>query len=191
MRELDFSSLFPIEAVLFFRQKLQPLFLVSGKRFSLPRKGEGGQNTKYPPPPNGRRDIKSSFFAPNRREGEWEIRTRGETNSSLLAVIRKKEEHEKLSRCSNKRKERQRSRPSKTAPNIPRRARKEVGITSSLVAVIRKKGAKHPSPNEKGAAKNPPLENNKKQLLRAAARRRDLFAKFSCDRGGPFRHFSA
>ena len=76
---------------------------------------------------------------------------------------------------------------------LPRRARQEVGITSSLVAVKRGGPPKKTSPprQAKGAAQPPPPKTTKKQLLRAAARRRDLFAKFSCDRGGPFRHFSA
>ena len=191
MRELDFSSLFPFEAVLLFRQKLQLLFLVSGKRFSLPRtgaapnapKGERG-NSKI-----RRRQAKGRQTpAPQKQHQTSPLRTKGCGNNKFAP-----------------RRDKEKRGNTKNSPAVHTSGRAEGRQTarpeSKNIAPPPSKGAAQPPPpkttpnisppNEKGAANTPPLENNKKQLLRATARRRDLFAKFSCDRGGPFRHFSA
>ena len=134
----------------------------------LPSPKRGGR-TKHQisPPPNGRGDIKSSFFVPNRREGG--IGNSDEGGDKLFAPRRDKEKRGNT----------------KNAPAVHTSGRAEGRQTA------RPESKSIPPPNEKGRQSPAPRKTTKKQLLRAAARRRDLFAKFSCYRGGPFRHFSA
>ena len=71
---------------------------------------------------------------------------------------------------------------------LPQCKRRRASLNKKHPSSMQKKGD---SLKQKNSSSARPHGETKKQLLRAAARRRIYLPKFSCYRGGPFRHFSA
>lgn len=161
---LIFVSLFPPTAVLFLRP-VSCSFLSEITKLSLLRKrGEG---------------TEKSFDLP------WRGETDQIKNSSLSSRERRRASLNKTTPFFN----RKRGVPVQTKSSLSSRKRSGARANKKPPSSTEKEGpaqTKSPLPQYKRRG-----AQTKKQLLRAAARRRIYLPKFSCYRGGPFRHFSA